>query len=67
MHMSKKENTAYLLAKLIKKKKVPKSKYLRESAKRITIDKKHIEKIEIKEDKDKQKQYYFNPNKGLRR
>ena len=65
--MSKKENTAHLLAKLIKKKKVPKSKYLRESAKRITMDKKYIEKIEIKEDKNKQKQYYFNPNKGPRR
>ncbi len=67
MHMSKKENTAHLLVKLIKNKKVPKSKYLRESAKRITIDKKYIQKIEIKEDKNKQKQYYFNPNKGLRR
>ena len=36
----KKEDTAYLLAKLIKRKTVPNSNYLRQSAKRITIDKK---------------------------
>ena len=48
-------------------KRVPKSKYLRESARRVTIDKKYIEKIEIKEEKDRNKQHYINVNKGVRR
>ena len=48
-------------------KRVPKSKYLRESARRVTVDKKYIEKIEIKEEKDRNKQHYINVNKGVRR
>ena len=59
----KKKSTAELLVKLIKRKQVPKSKYLRESAKRITIDKKYIQKIEIKEEKDRNKLNYINNRK----
>ena len=59
----KKKSTAELLVKLIKRKQVPKSKYLRESAKRITIDEKYIQKIEIKEEKDRNKLNYINNRK----
>lgn len=45
------------------RKQVPKSKYLRESAKRITIDEKYIQKIEIKEEKDRNKLNYINNRK----
>lgn len=47
----KKYSTAHLLVKLINKKLAPKSPYLRESVKRITLDDKYIQKIEIKEEK----------------
>ena len=43
---------------------MPKSDYLRESIKRATLDEKYIEKINIKIEKDKQKQKYVNVNKG---
>jgi len=63
----KKYKTAKMLVNLIMNKRVPKSKYLRESAMRVTIDKKYIEKIEIKEEKDRNRQHYINVNKGVRR
>ena len=53
-----------MVVRLMKKKRVPKSDYLRESIKRITLDEKYIEKINIKIEKDKQKQKYVNVNKG---
>lgn len=53
-----------MLVRLMKKKRVPKSDYLRESIKRTTLDDKYIEKINIKIEKDKQKQKYVNVNKG---
>lgn len=49
-----------MLVRLMKKKRVPKSDYLRESIKRTTLDEKYIEKIDIKIEKDKQKQKYVN-------
>ena len=54
------EKTAKMLVKLMKKKRVPKSDYLRESAKRCTLDLKYIEKINIKIAKDKDRQKYRN-------
>jgi len=62
----KKKSTAELLCRLIKKKEVPRSKYLRESAKRITIDEAYKAKIDIKINKDQQMQRYYNSNKGIR-
>ena len=52
--------TAKMLVKLMKKKRVPKSSYLRESVKRVTLDERYIEKINIKIEKDRDKQYYYN-------
>ena len=70
-HINKKgkgnRDTCEMLIRLVCKKRVPKSPYLRESAKRIRRDRKYIEKIEIKEEKDKDRIYYFNPQKGVRR
>ena len=62
----KKKDTCHLLIKLVCRKKY-RSPYLRTSAKRISRNKKYIREIEIKEEKDKQRQYYFNPQKGVRR
>lgn len=63
----KKKDTCYLLIKLVCRKQIPRSPYLRTSAKRISRNKKYIREIEIKEEKDKQKLQYFNLQKGVRR
>lgn len=46
---------------------VPNSSYLRESALRLSLDKKYKDKIRHKIEKDKQKPKYININKGVRR
>lgn len=58
-------STCYVIIRLMNDKKVPNSNYLIEAAKRITTDPKYLEALIIKQDKNKQKQYYFNPNKGV--
>jgi hypothetical protein len=45
---------------------VPKSSYLRESCRRLTIDTEYKKAIERKQAKDKEKPAYFNANKGGR-
>lgn len=62
----KRYDTALMLITLVRNKRVPKSEYLRESAKRITLDDKYIEAIEHKQIKDRQKSKYYNVNKGVR-
>lgn len=59
-----KTQTCDMLIRLICSKVVPKSTYLRTSAKRISRDEEYIAKIEHKEAKDLQKQKYFNVNNG---
>lgn len=61
----KKVDTCFLLIKLIKKKIVPKSLYLQNAALRLTTDEKYKEKILNKQAKNKNKQQYFNVNKGI--
>lgn len=56
----KRYKTCEMLVKLVEKKMVPRSSYLRLSAKRITLDQKYIDKIDIKIEKDKNKQKYYN-------
>lgn len=46
---------------------VPDSTYLRGTALRLSLDEKYIDKINIKIEKDKQKQGYININKGIGR
>lgn len=62
----KQKSTCKLLIKLICKKTVPNSAYLRESAKRLSRDKRYIRNIEIKEEKDRNKQKFYRVNKGIR-
>ena len=59
--------TCEMLVRLVCSRRVPDSPYLRESAKRISRNKKYIREIEIKESKDRNKIYYHNPQKGVRR
>lgn len=60
------KGTCKLLIDLVVKQVVPNSNYLRTSAKRISRNPKYIQKINIKIEKDKNKQKYFNSNKGVR-
>lgn len=61
----KKQNTCMVLIKLIERQLVPKSKYLQNAALRLTTDEKYKEKILNKQAKNKNKQQYFNVNKGI--
>ena len=58
--------TCYLIIKLIQTQQVPKSKYLREAAIRISTDIDYINKVKRKIEKDRDKQKYINVNKGYR-
>lgn len=55
-----KYKTAKMLVKLMENKRIPKSSYLRESVKRVTLDENYIRDINIKIEKDKNKQKYRN-------
>ena len=63
----KTKNTAELLCKLIRNKTLPNSSYLIDSAIRITLDEKYRHELEIKQKRIKDKQNYYNPQKGVRR
>ena len=63
----KKLSTCYTIIKLMQKKTIPKSDYLLEAARRITTDSAYREALTIKQKKNKQRQHYFNPSKGMRR
>lgn len=60
----KKESTCYLLIKLVKRRVVPDSKYLMEAARRISLDKKYLDRIERRQQKEVHR--YFNVNNGVR-
>jgi len=61
----KKSDTCFLAMKLIEKKEVPESDYLREAALRISTCKKYKRNIRIKQEKDKEKPKYTNIQKGV--
>ena len=58
-------NTCELLIKLVCKQVVPDKPYLRTSAKRISRNKKYIQKIDNKIRKDNNKQKFVRVNRGL--
>jgi hypothetical protein len=60
-------SACYTIIKLMQKKTIPKSDYLLEAARRITTDSAYREALTIKQKKNKQRQRYFNSNKGVRR
>lgn len=62
----KKLSTCELLIKLVCKKVVPNSSYLRSSAKRISRDKNYIQKVNNKIRKDKERTHYININKDVK-
>lgn len=62
----KKESTCHLLIKLINRNIVPHSHYLRQAVLRICTSDKYKDKVKRKIKKDKDKQVYFNSNKGVR-
>lgn len=63
----KKVDTCYTLIRLMQKKTIPRSTYLLEAARRITTDTKYKQTLELKQLKNKQRQGYFNPSKGMRK
>lgn len=63
----KKLKTCYLIIKLIQTQQVPKSRYLRESVIRIVTDIDYTNKAKRKIEKDRNRQYYFNSQKGVRK
>ncbi|MDR7856106.1 hypothetical protein [Tissierella sp.] len=60
-------NSCKNLLKLMKRQVVPDSPYLRGTVLRISLDEKYIAKVKNKIDKDKNKQQYFNPQKGVKK
>lgn len=60
----KKDSLCSMLIRLICRKQVPKSDYLRESAKRISRDEKYIQDIDNKIEKDRDRQKYVRSNMG---
>ena len=63
----KKLSTCYVIIRLMKRKTIPNKPFMLEVARRITIDEKYKEVLTNKQKKNKQRQYYFNPNKGVRK
>lgn len=59
------KKTCNTLIGLVCKKTVPDSDYLRESAKRVSRDKKYIDKINRKIIKDSNKQKFHKVNNGI--
>lgn len=60
------KDTAEMLVRLMRKKRVPRSHYLRQSAMRVTLDNKYKIEIELKIMKDRDKIRYYNVNRGVR-
>ena len=58
---------ANVLKKCIEKQQVPKGKFFRNCALRITINEKYKSTIKNKIEKDKQKLIYYNVNKGVKK
>ena len=59
--------TCKKLLQMIDKGIIPDSPYLRETVLRICIDNKYKDKVINRIKKDGSRQYYFNPNKGIKR
>lgn len=63
----KKLNTAKSIIWLMKKKTVPRSDYLRGTVLRVSLDRDYKQKVLNKIQKDKEKGFYININKGIKR
>ncbi len=61
----KRLETALMMIKLIERGIVPKSDYLRGTALRVSTNESYKQSVLNKIDKDRNKQKYFNPMKGI--
>ena len=59
-------DTCEMLLNLMYKKVVPDSSYLRGTVLRISLDDKYKQKVNNRIAKDKSRQFYYNPQKGVR-
>lgn len=63
----RKLGTCYKIIKMVQRKQVPNSKYLRESAIRLSLDTRYTDRVKRKIAKDRDKPRYYNSQKGVRR
>ena len=63
----KKLSTCFVLIRLMQTKTIPNKPFMLEAARRITTDATYKEVLSNKQQKNKQRQYYYNPNKGVRK
>lgn len=61
----KRLKTAVMMINLIERKIIPKSNYLRGTALRVSLNERYKRDIKNKVAKDRDKQTYFNVNKGV--
>lgn len=61
----KKAKTAKMVIRLMKRKEVPRSDYLRGTVLRVSLDEKYKAKVRRKIARDENKQHYINVNKGV--
>lgn len=59
-------STCYQIIKIVRRKQVPIKDYFIESAIRLTLDDKYRESLLLKQEKRRNKQLYFNSQKGVR-
>lgn len=63
----KKLSTCYVIIRLLQRKTIPNKPFMIEAARRITTDPAYREALTIKQKKNKQRQRYFNSNKGVKK
>ena len=63
----KKDSTCYMLIRFMRKGTVPKSKYLQDAVLRISTDEDYKQKVLAKQEKLRNKEFYYNVNKGIKK
>lgn len=61
----KRYETAKMFIRLMDKKQIPRSDYLRKTVLRVSLDERYKDDVRRKIEKDRDKQRYFNPSKGV--
>ena len=56
----------YKIISIVQKMQIPKKDYFIEAAIRLTLDDKYQRNLLVKQEKNNNKQYYYNPQKGFR-
>ena len=63
----KKLSTCFVLIRLLQRKTIPNKPFMIEAARRLTTDDTYKQVLSKKQQKNRQRQYYFNSNKGVRK